>query len=793
MKTLQKKKQWVVWKLAKVPGASGKPARLTKVPYSTDGRKASSTDPSTWTTYALAKKAADAPGSKFSGIGITFTPDQTLLGIDIDHVIDATTGKILPEYETEIKKLLAKADTYTELSPSGTGMHLLLLLTGPLPLEANRHAPYEAYTSGRYFTVTEKVLSGTRPVRTVSPEEALKILNITGYPWKKEDKVEVETQNGVLLKANGVPMQSVHETNPSADKSTATISLSDEDVLAKMFASKNGDAIRSLYDGNASAYQDDFSRADSALTSHLAFWTQKDSTQMERMWLNSPLGSRAKTKTRKDYRTRTVTAAIAACKETYTPQNHLPRTSTFDLAGDPIYLTPDLLSELDLLYTITEKKDKSYTQNSENMFRILTRHPEFKGTLRYDEFLNRMEIRAVRGTALREEENGLAKWRPFQDHDTIVIQNRISVLFDFFRKVSKDMVQDAITRAMKENAIDSAKNYITSIAWDNQPRLDTWLSSTYGVEDNVYHRAIASNWLKGLVKRIMVPGCKFDYVLVLEGKQGSKKSTSLHILGLMPTGENWHVETTMSTDSKDFFMQFAGKAIIEFSEGETLSRTEVKKMKAIITMQSDKYRPPYERVSQDFPRRCVFAMTTNQDEYLKDETGNRRWLPVKVILPEADIDWLAANRDQLLAEAYSRVILNKESVHEFPNEDMEREQNARRVSSPNEDRIVDWYNDDQFGLSKAEDGITTQMVFQGALNGFGSMKKYDEMEIADVLRRSLGLTKRRKMVHGVQAMRWFPPEPTISPLSEEMSPQTPASFNAAEHGFEEDELPDFAR
>ena len=188
-----------------------------------------------------------------------------------------------------------------------------------------------------------------------------------------------------------------------------------------------------------------------------------------------------------------------------------------------------------------------------------------------------------------------------------------------------------------------------------------------------------------MVKRIVFPGCKFDYVLVLEGEQGIKKSMSLAVLG-----GNWHSETTMSTDNKDFFMQFAGKAIIEFSEGETLSRTEVKRMKAIITVQSDRYRVPFDRMTQDFPRRCVFAMTTNQSEYLKDETGNRRWLPVAVVAEEANIEWLQANRDQLFAEAYSRVLAG-EKIYEFPKEETERQQAARMIHDPNADLVAEWY------------------------------------------------------------------------------------------------------
>jgi predicted P-loop ATPase len=316
------------------------------------------------------------------------------------------------------------------------------------------------------------------------------------------------------------------------------------------------------------------------------------------------------------------------------------------------------------------------------------------------------------------------------------------------------MVRDAMTKVSKEHAIDSARDYIAGLTWDGVARLDTWLCSTYGVANDEYHKKVGANWLKGLVKRIVEAGCKFDYVLVLEGEQGVKKSTSLHVLG-----GAWHAETTMSTDTKDFFMQFAGKAIIEFSEGETLSRTEVKRMKAIITMQSDRYRMPYERATLDFPRRCVFAMTTNQTEYLKDETGNRRWLPVKVVLPEADIEWLRANREQLFAEAYHRVHNLKETLYEFPKEEMERAQNERMVHDANEDLVASWYYN-ELRIEEREAGITIKKVYDECLHRSMPMKpmsKYDEMQIAFIFSR-IGLTKKREMVGGARATRYFPKE-----------------------------------
>lgn len=705
MNELKKEKRWVLWALESVGG------RQTKVPYTIRGKRASSTNPEDWSTYKEAKAALHNFGS---GIGVVFTPDQSLLGIDIDHVL--TNKKLSGEESDRIKTLLATANTYTEISPSGSGLHIYFRLSSALKLTANRHAPFEAYTDGRFFTFTEKSFQKAKPIRTITSQEAEALLTTIGYPWSK----------------SSTPQQSATTLAP-VPKHVFT----DADLLAKMFRSKNGDAILALYDGDASAYKKDFSRADAALLNHLAFWSQKDSAQMERIWLASPLGKRAKTQKRADYRLRSIQAAIASCKTVYSPPE----------AG------------IDFLHTYNANKDKVIIQNVENICRALRHHPMFLNRFRYDRFMNIIETRKD------------LDWKPLQDTDIIDLQAELQTVFPFFLKVGKEMVSDALMKVAEEHAVDTAIDYVSTLVWDKVPRIDTWLTHTYGVADNVYHRAVASNWMKGLAKRLARPGCKFDYVLVLEGDQGVKKSTSLQILGSITPTRNIYSETVMSTDSKDFFMQFAGKAIIEFSEGETLSRTEVKRMKAIITMQNDRYRLPYGKITIDFPRRCVFAMTTNQEEYLKDETGNRRWLPVRVLFPEANIEWLEANREQLYAEAYHRAVTLNETIYEFPKEETRAAQDARRVSDPNEDRIVDWYYNDQFRTQGSRtEGITCEMVFREALSGFGAMKKYEEMAIADVLRTVLGLQKVRKMINGGRQWRWINPTLiTAEELAEAMS------------------------
>jgi hypothetical protein len=211
----------------------------------------------------------------------------------MDHCLE--NGVIVGEKKEIIEKFIADANTYFEFSPSGTGIHGYLIIKEALQLEKNKNEPFEVYTSGRYFTVTNKPFGESREIRTITIDEANKLLSIIGYPWKKEEK---EQKNIIAI----------------------PISLDDETLLSKMFSSKNGNKIKSLFDGDITQYGNDDSSADMALCSHLAFWTGRNSGQMERIWLSSPLGTRGKTRNRKDYRNMTINKAVNGCSEIYSNQ-----------------------------------------------------------------------------------------------------------------------------------------------------------------------------------------------------------------------------------------------------------------------------------------------------------------------------------------------------------------------------------------------------------------------------------------------------------------------------------------
>lgn len=383
----------------------------------------------------------------------------------------------------------------------------------------------------------------------------------------------------------------------------------------------------------------------------------------------------------------------------------------------------------------------AYPKCVENIFVILTHHPNFSGNFRFDSWTNKMEIR--KGN----------KWNYVKEYDYIDIQRTIQRFYNQFSTVGKELIIDAVESACRENTYDSAENYIRSLEWDNTPRLDSFIEKAFGVEKSDYHSAVGENFFKGMAKRITDPGCKFDTMVILVGEQGIEKSKAFETIASKP----WYVETALDVGNKDFFMQFQGKLIVEFSEGETMSRADAKHLKAVVSTPIDTYRAAYGRVTEDHPRRCVFTMTTNQMDILKDETGARRYYPIH-IEKKINIQYIKDNRDQLFAEALYRVECLEEKYWEYP-EVSKDIQNQFMVRSQFEDTIDRWLENpigmNGHRINIEDDGLTISDIWLHCLAGDKSrFSKRDEMAIGLAL-VGLGYEKSKRMINGTRKMRWY--------------------------------------
>jgi predicted P-loop ATPase len=191
--------------------------------------------------------------------------------------------------------------------------------------------------------------------------------------------------------------------------------------------------------------------------------------------------------------------------------------------------------------------------------------------------------------------------------------------------------------------------YLDKTAWDGRPRIDNWLTYYLGVEPTseqqaLYINTIGARWLISAIARILKPGCKADCALILEGPQDKFKSTAFEKLA-----EPWFADELSTFGTKDAAMQLKGVWIMELAELSTLTRSDIAAAKAYLSRKADHYRPPYGRYVINKPRETIFGGTTNDQEYLNDTTGGRRFWPATS--GNIDIDALQHDRDQLWAEA----------------------------------------------------------------------------------------------------------------------------------------------
>lgn len=698
--------RWINWKLVKEVTKEGK-TRDNKIPYYSKNSKASSTDPSTWATYEEASQRLDNGSNGFDGIAVVLK-DKKLICIDIDKVL--TDGTVIHKNAEEILKLLKASDSFTEVSQSGKGLHIFMELAFEFKPIANKKEPFEVYTIGRYICTTgisyHKEVKDIRVVQT--EEDLLSILSTIGYPWGKE-------------------------TSTQQVASTEVSTLTNEEILEIMFRAKNGETLKKLYEGDTTVYDDDESRADMALLATLAFYSQRNASQMEMIWRSSPLGQRKKTQERKDYRDRSITNAIANCKTVYKPKAK-------GLSQEVKFLTKSVKHEGKYIDIVISCK--------ENILIALRVTEGLYGKLRQNLWTKRMEV--------FEDE----KWRNFDDNDINIVRSILANSYNdlAFIAAQKNDVISAVEQYAFENAVDPAIDFFKSLVWDGVPRLDTWIEKAYnttGYEES--YKAFGRQWLKGLVKRVVEPGCKFDYVLVLEGPQGIRKSMSFSTL----TSKDWHNEIIASPSDKDFFMLMQGKMIVEFSEGETHDRASSKMMKSVITRTVDTYRNPYGRFTNDNYRRCVFAMSVNDLKYFRDETGNRRYLPVKCG-SSINIEWIAENREQLFAEAYHYAITLNENVYEGLNTDEIKEmQEDRRQQRYEETRIIYWYEGKT--KSEREEGYTLEEIFDMAIAKEGDrFSQLHNNVIPPILTNILKLKEVRRKKDGKRRTVYIPTEETYS-------------------------------
>jgi Virulence-associated protein E len=235
----------------------------------------------------------------------------------------------------------------------------------------------------------------------------------------------------------------------------------------------------------------------------------------------------------------------------------------------------------------------------------------------------------------------------FEDIDNVVLKLRQLINDEFGFDPNKAGMFDALRARCLDHAFDPLLDYLNSVKWDGKPRLDRWLIDYATANDTPLNRAFGRKVLIAAVRRAKRPGCKFDYLLVLEGDQGIGKSTLVLILA----GEDVYSDKPIiGCDTREQQESIQGVWLYEIAELQGLSKVDMAWMKMFLSRTHDKARPAFGRNVVNRPRRGIMIGTTNDDTYLRDTTGNRRWWPVK-LHGRIDLAGIRRDRDQLWAEA----------------------------------------------------------------------------------------------------------------------------------------------
>ena len=328
--------------------------------------------------------------------------------------------------------------------------------------------------------------------------------------------------------------------------------------------------------------------------------------------------------------------------------------------------------------------------------------------------------------------------RPVCDNDLSQIQEYLQNAG--LRRLGRDTTHQAVEARANECAFHPVRDWLEDLTWDGTPRLSSWLHVYLGCNDGLYESQIGTMTILAMVARVFDPGCKADYMLVLEGEQGAMKSTVCRILG----GQWFSDNMPPVTSGKEASLHLRGKWLIEIAELSAISRAVNEDLKAFITRPTEMFRPPYGRTEVELPRQCVFIGTTNKSEYLRDETGGRRYWPVSVgrINPDA----LQRDREQLFAEALH---LYREGRRWWPSADFERE----HIKPQQEDRFQgDAWEETIAPWLKGQTRVTVgQVASQALFIETAKVTRADQLRIISCLER-LGFTKGKR---GTGGIRWY--------------------------------------
>ncbi len=395
---------------------------------------------------------------------------------------------------------------------------------------------------------------------------------------------------------------------------------------------------------------------------------------------------------------------------------------------------PEVLSKLDYKIEFDsngKEKSRKLLQTVRNVETVLEEDSRFTGKIKFDEFSQQAYLM---GEVPWSQQPNYRAWSSYDDSALFAILQSdygLNRRPDFF---------DALKNVSMRHSFHPVRELLNSLKWDGKDRMRGLLPDYLGAEDSQYTYEVMRLFLLGGVARIFQPGIKFDYTLILQGAQGIGKSTFLQLLALK---SEWFNDSLDSLDSDKAAQSLLGSWIIELAELKALARTGggTDSIKRFLTAQQDKYRIPYERRADVFPRQCIFSGTTNKTDFLADETGNRRFLivPTGITKPRKNLFVPEAKEDMLQAWAEAVHIWKTEQPELLLPESCREEAKALQEESVSDDGkigIITEYLENKKRTCALE-------IWQNALNESGRPQKWQAGEINNIIAAIPGWKKMK--------------------------------------------------
>ncbi len=689
---LRERAQWLLWRFERYEGDK----KPRKVPYWISGRKrkgvqGSLDDRGELCSFDLAM--THLARGQYQGVGFAFLPGDGLIGIDIDGAID--DDGVISERAAAI---IAACGSYTELSPSGHGVHIIV--AGECDTFKDNRIGLEVFCGRQFFT-------------------------FTGRPWGEAPRKVVPIDDKVLRR-----LQVTVKGKKAAGGSAAApapggvaphvrrycLAALDSAVQAVQGAGEGGrnDALNTqafglaqlVHTGGVTEAAIRAALSDAARAAGLA------DKEIEATLGSGVRAGLAEPRAVPEPRGRTpaVAAAPPLAAGAGAPT---PSAGSAEDAGEQAPEAPEAPEAprwRKLLLGEGGKKDCR-----ENVFMYLANHPKLKGLVAYNEFAHQVvktrppPWESPPGEWTTNDDYFLALW--LAQHERITFKGESTLI-------------SGVAMAAYAARFHPVVQFLAGLpAWDGIPRLRHWLHECLGAEDSDYTALVGSWVVMGMVRRVREPGCQHDYMIVLEGLQGRRKSTALRTLAVRP---EWFADTPVRIGTPDALLTMAGKWVYEIAEMDSFNRAEATAVKGYITSRIDRVREPYARRFADRPRSGVLVGSTNQAEYFKDPTGARRFWPVACD-GEIDIDKLEQWREQLFAEAMVRLASpDAEERRCWPTRAEEEkylvpQQERREIVDPWFDRLAQWvdlntkYGDTMLEVCEVE-SFTSFELLTKALN-----------------------------------------------------------------------------